>query len=518
VRTQRLVLVFALGLGLTLALMAFLQPGHAAPSSPSILYVAPDGSDASLCDSPTNRCKTIQRAVNVAAAGDEIRVAAGTYTGTQTITASNGYTYTQVVFLDKSLVLRGGYSPGDWNTSNPTANPTVLDAQRRGRGLSIIGTGVQTVTVDGFTLTGGDYTGLRNALEGNDLGGGLYAYDSALTLANCVVTDNLASRTVWGKGGGIALNYVRSDPGVRIENTHIISNYAYGDTSIYGGGGLYAENVSRPMTITRSVVRDNTSGTSGGGISLSYMRSVVVISMTDLISNTAQDWHGGGLFANLTAGAELRLERVRLLDNRANQGAAAVYVYPSGTSGAPGQVRLTNVLLAGNVITRAGADDYDAVIGLDTPYNNMGLDVSLTHVTAADNQAPTFLYAYQSRANSGMTVTLTNTLIVSATNAFAAEEIGSVVIQHTNTLTDHVTTLHKTLGGSPVFTAVNPLTGDPKLDANYRLQAGSAAIDAGVDTGVTTDLDGDRRPIGRAPDIGADEAWSRIYLPVVMRN
>jgi len=72
------------------------------------------------------------------------------------------------------------YSTGDWNTSNPVANPTVLDAQRRRRGLSIIATGMQTVTVDGFTITGGDYTGLGNASSNE--GGGVYASDCALAL------------------------------------------------------------------------------------------------------------------------------------------------------------------------------------------------------------------------------------------------------------------------------------------------------------------------------------------------
>ena len=63
------------------------------------------------------------------------------------------------------------------------------------------------------------------------------------------------------------------------------------------------------------------------------------------------------------------------------------------------------------------------------------------------------------------------------------------------------------------------LTGDPKLDATYRLRAASAAIDQGVDAGVTTDIDGDRQPIGPACDIGADEFRQRyIYLLPVMTH
>ncbi len=34
---------------------------------------------------------------------------------------------------------------------------------------------------------------------------------------------------------------------------------------------------------------------------------------------------------------------------------------------------------------------------------------------------------------------------------------------------------------------------------------------------VTTDVDGDPRPLGSGYDIGADEVYQKIYLPLVMR-
>jgi hypothetical protein len=53
---------------------------------------------------------------------------------------------------------------------------------------------------------------------------------------------------------------------------------------------------------------------------------------------------------------------------------------------------------------------------------------------------------------------------------------------------------------------------------NLRLAQGSAAVDAGVDSGIHEDLDGNRRPLGRGYDIGAYErlpAW--LWLPMVRR-
>jgi len=45
----------------------------------------------------------------------------------------------------------------------------------------------------------------------------------------------------------------------------------------------------------------------------------------------------------------------------------------------------------------------------------------------------------------------------------------------------------------------------------------SVALDAGIDTNVARDMDGNPRPLGR-PDLGADESGLRLYLPLVMRN
>jgi hypothetical protein len=150
------------------------------------------------------------------------------------------------------------------------------------------------------------------------------------------------------------------------------------------------------------------------------------------------------------------------------------------------------------------------------------MDVKVAHVTAADNATPTFLKARASGSSAGRwtRVTLTNTLLVSFTNGFAGSEwaTGEVVIHHSHTLTHEVTHLHQNLGGSPTFTALDGVTGDPLLDATYHLRGGSAAIDAGMNAGIGHDIDGDARPVGSGFDIGADEfTFHKIYLPLILR-
>ncbi len=60
-----------------------------------------------------------------------------------------------------------------------------------------------------------------------------------------------------------------------------------------------------------------------------------------------------------------------------------------------------------------------------------------------------------------------------------------------------ITTGTVNVWGDPAF--VNPDAGD------YHILPTSAAVDAGVHAGVTTDIDGDARPYGNGYDIGADE-------------
>ncbi|MCS7061761.1 MAG: choice-of-anchor Q domain-containing protein [Anaerolineae bacterium] len=52
----------------------------------------------------------------------------------------------------------------------------------------------------------------------------------------------------------------------------------------------------------------------------------------------------------------------------------------------------------------------------------------------------------------------------------------------------------------------------------YHLTLYSAALDAGLNSRVMTDIDGEQRPRGMGYDLGADEAGARTYLPFVLRT
>lgn len=67
----------------------------------------------------------------------------------------------------------------------------------------------------------------------------------------------------------------------------------------------------------------------------------------------------------------------------------------------------------------------------------------------------------------------------------------------------------------------NPVQADPQLrnpsNGDFRLTQGSAAINQAIAAGIQVDFEGQPRPSGAGYDIGADEYWLVVHLPVVMR-
>jgi len=264
-KTGRILIAIALGLGLTLILLVLLGSGTIrvayaqGPDGYDTYYVAPEGD----CGGMTPCFSSVQAAVDaVDDSDDTVKVASGTYIG-----VSSRHGVTQVVYLNKTLILRGGYTTTNWGSSDPLSYPTVLDAQGQGRALYIAAN--ISPKIEGFHITGGNT---------DSDGGGVYVYSSSPTLSHNIVTNNRATQ-----GGGIGIDY--GSPLLR-HNT-IMGNYA----SSYGGG-IYMYHAS--PTVDSNHVLSNTTGNNGGGVFIDDYSSPVLVN--NVIARNYASSNGAGIY------------------------------------------------------------------------------------------------------------------------------------------------------------------------------------------------------------------------------
>ena len=366
----------------------------------------------------------------------------------------------QVVYISKTLTVRGGYTTTNWTAPDPVANLTTLDALGQGRVMVI--TGEISPTVEGLRLTGGDPAGLGGGIWGEDDGGGLYVVTATATISG----NEIVSNTVYGNGGGVYLSSTAST----LTGNHIGSNTAENGG---GGGGLYLQDSA--ATLSGNIIGGNAAG-SGGGL-MAYFSNAAMSGNT-ISANSA--WDGGGIYLSNSSAA---LSRNTFISNTAEWWGGGLYLYDHSN------VRQTNGGIAGN---QAGEGAGLYVVGAS---------IAMAHTTLARNSGSSGIYVAGS-------ATLTNTILVShsvgiyvadgaSANLVATLWGGDAWANKINWDGPGTVNHRRDYTGGPAFT--DPDGGD------YHIALASAAVDRGVDAGVTEDVDGDTRPQGIAPDLGVDE-------------
>ncbi len=464
---------FTLGLGTFLTLLWVLGyktpvPIHAqGPDGYGTYYVAPGRG----CGSVDPCFGDIQAAVNAVDAPDDVvKVSTGTYI---TVSAREGVT--QVVYISKTVHIQGGYTTTNWLTSNFALYPTVLDAQGQGRVLYI--TGDISPTLEGLHITGGDAAELGGfPWSLDDFGGGVYIVDATATISHCSIFSNTASTVGQSDGGGLYLLY---------SNSILYGNTFFSNTASVGGGAYLHYSTA---TLDNNLIFANRANY-GGGVYL-HFGSDKLISNTITLNTVSLG--GGG---------------VRLEESAAQLDGNTIHANTAYNGGGL-ELSESNSILLNNIVT----DN-------DCTHTGCGLHIygstpRLIHTTVAHNKGGDGSgISITGDAIADSTVILTNTILASHSVGINVTSGNTVTVNSilwydtpitiSQSITAAVTVLNQH-EGDPAF--VNPSTGD------YHIGVGSAAIDTGIDAGVILDIDGDFRPFGDNPDLGADELAAALTI------
>ncbi len=505
-------------------------------------YVATSGSDVgpNPCLDPGVPCQTIGHALAQAGNGENILVAAGTYTETLNVGIS--------------VTLKGGYAMSGtlWL---PHSGETIVDADGADEPTISIGNDA-AVTVENLIVQGANYV--------SDWGGGFFIIDATVVISDTVIRNN----STGGSGGGL---FIEGNAQASLINSTVTAN-----TAANGAAGLQS-GPDPHITLENTLFTNNTGWTvlDLGGPSFKMVGGQVnsntvtghcaigiggsgssVISGTEIMSNTSQAmiiWspdnvvsahnliirgNAGGVSNN----GILTLTH-SIVENNSSDDASVIF---SENFSETNRLVLDNCTIRDNStpgivgITTGYAEIHNTEIVDNEPTAGViGIGeegttptVELANVLLADNETQGQTILFQS---TGSATLMNVTVAGNNTNG------NQVLFTHDAMTATNIILWGNTTGGEDMLGGPGTLsvsysdieggwTGTGNIDANprfvdaangdYHLGAGSPCIDAGTPAGAPpTDIEG--TPRDAMPDMGAYE-WMgtgfRIFLPVVIRG
>ena len=412
----------------------------------------------------------IQTCIDGASSGDTCEVNPGTYTET-------------INFSGKAITVQ----------SSAGADTTIIDGAQAGSVVTITSGESNDSRLDGFTIRNGNSTAS---------GGGILCTYSSPTITNCTIRENSAATN----GGGIFFqNHPSHNPSVT--NCTIMENSA-GST----GGGINCY-LSSGLTVESSTISDNNSIGTGGGINCREC-SPTIMGCT-ISGNNTGPVNGGGIYCYLGTPTIMNCT-ISGNGNTDTASGGGIHCYSSNPT-------ITNCTISGNGNTQmyygGGISCYSSYLTItnctifgNTAQRGGGIRCALrsptiTHCTISENTATLTDYGGGIACESSSTPTITNCILWA--NSTPSAPVSAEI---------------KVVSGSPVVTYSDVQmvadeetwpgdgnTNDDPLFAgggDYHLTESSPCIDAGTDAGVTTDRDGDTRPVGPGYDMGSDEYTS----------
>jgi photosystem II stability/assembly factor-like uncharacterized protein len=345
---------------------------------------------------------------------------------------------------------------------------------------------------------------------------GLASSDRALISGNRFLENASGTAAQGGDAMGGAIDIAYSDA-VIVRDNIFTGNVADLGPSGGIGGAVHAQRVNDILIHHNSFVR-NRAGTRAG----------IGGALTLEVSRPDESWNGftapRGLTDTLnnrvTISANTFRENVAALDQSGNQALLGGAMAFNSVNG----VTLTNNVVANNT-ARSGAGL--ALLGWDVTkiaYDTVR-NAWLGNNTLVNNAGENGVYMEMWTTP----ITLTNNIVVSHTvglHAHTNPTLGGMTAEVRYTVYNDNTT-NSEADEESALTETGVITGPVRFvdrwQGNYRLQVTSAARDAGDPAGVppapAVDIEGTRRPFGRAVDVGAYE-WhgTQVFLPMLNKT
>lgn len=438
------------------------------------------------------------------------------YNNTAAASPSGGWTGQGggVNSTDQSVVIEGNHIHD---------NIAAVDGPGNGGGIYGIG-----------EMTGNQIVNNKASVNAEGKGGGIYASTNKDIIGN-LIQGNLASQNGDGTGGGIYGVQIEMAKGNQILNNRatrggglyldefcrveLIENQIRGNeatglswTTYDGGGGIWSKDDE--ALIEKNDIIDNTAKYAGGGILIKDAEDYV-IKDNFILNNKARG--GGGINVFSAAGI---ITRNSVIQNKSDIGGGLYFwgdaapmvdmntITENTTSGLgsysgagivinlnPGIIiTLTNNIIARNIANAGYGGGILVTQGICKMFhcnivdNNSGASKEGVYITTSEG--PQYLM---------------NNIICGHSTGIYLNPLGSIKNDNNNyydnvTNTDGFTPGSAHLEKDPLF--ANRAGGD------YHLTAASAMINKGSNVPETDhDFEGDKRPRGSAPDIGADEFY-----------
>lgn len=473
-------------------------------------FVSPAGTDSGNdCLVSATPCMTIAYALTQAALGDTIKVAAGTYDDSSTVTVAS------------SVTLSGGWA-ADFASRDPAANVTTIND------VSVSASVGQTndVIIDGFNIVPfpGDISGgigastsgtLRLAINNSTLFASGVSASASGGVLNLEISDSILQKykgsgaLIVGSGGSSVMTATVSRCTISKSNSSSSPSSTGGAVKASAG-----DNSTLHLHFSDSVVTKNKSYTDGAGMSVVGGGNATVdvsVARCAFTKNKVRgkEGLGGGLLMEAFNATDVTLDVVdsTVSGNKAGSG--------GGIFAQDAQVTVQNTLVAQNKARGKNADGFGfggGIIFLSVSAAPRSLTLSSATVTHNTSQVAggLVLKSFAAASGSGAFV---NSIIWGNTASLDPTVDDLLFIEQTgSSLT--ATKDHSDIGPT-LFTAgfiFNDLGGNIDADPLFvkkkdlHLTAASPARDTGTCVGApVTDLDGDPRPTGPSCDMGAYE-------------